>query len=353
MCHSIFAATLKGVMKQSLAILPIFIASLLSAPALAELARADGKYGGAAEGYVRTILVDFDQSGKFNSQTTGRLHIGQNEFGNWLLYFQAPLSFVDNSYGVYQASDWKKGNSGKVREHTFDDLLKSDMLGATRPLVLNTKQGEVGLKIDYLTAIYSNSGVLKGFGADLLNDIPGVSVSSSLAYNLSNVTAAQLAEYANQGKGNNGNGKGNNGNGKGNKKPATDGSISNPLFNSPFSPDFVSSDEWIWEVGYEVVLDNSYFDDGWLNQPLDGPLFSLGDLHASPSKKDSLASGGYLYCDQGEIGQCGKWAGAEPDVGDVVEPSAIAGWAAFFGFLFSTRRRPVNAPLNSFEFSDD
>lgn len=303
------------------------LALLTSTVTHAEMVKPDGWNGGALEGYTKQYYVDFSGTGDFQSHQRGELHIGQTATGDWSLYFQAPFSYVDNSYGPYQAPDWLKGNSGKTREHTFDHLLKSDMLGGRTPLTLHSLLGDIDVSVDYISEVYSN-GTLTGFDAEVLSGGDYVKAGSSLGYNLRNVSQSDLNDYAGGGKGK----------GKGGKEKAPVGT--GPLAQSPQSDDFATDSDWIWEVAYELVIDGSLFDDSWLTQTADDFLFTMGDLHASPPKTDSLENNPYAYCRVGLNGTCVTELGGDRDiVTDVNNPVGIALLGAMFIGLSLWRRQ--------------
>jgi hypothetical protein len=271
----------------------IYITTLLlfTIQAKAEIVtKPDGRYNGASEGYSKEFLVDFSASSDFSPSAQGLLSFGQNTAGDWLLYFQAPLGYVDNSYGMYQSSDWQKGNSGQRREHTFEHLIKSDMLGENTPLTLKTNTGNLDVRADYLRERYSADGSLTGFEAALLNTFPSISVASSLEYNLRNLSGEFLNAYSGAGK----------------KKRGENTNSDSPLVNSPYSVDFADTDDWVFHVGYEFIIGQDYFSgDDWLTQTQDDMLISMGNLHASPPKREYLNSGGYSYCQHDGMGGCG------------------------------------------------
>lgn len=298
----------------------------------------DGKYEGVNEGYKRQMAVPF-----LDSVNYGLVSLGIADTGDFLLYIEAPLSHVDNSYGEHQNPNWQKGNSGKVRNHTFKDLLNSDMIGSSKPLTLNTLYGDLDLRIDYIQEVFSPQGELINFEAFLMESVPGIRVASSLEYNLKNVTLEHIQKYKESKQNNpggndadtgtdngngssNGNGKGDNGKDKGTTKidisfdasvPSTlPDNADNPLIYSPYSPEFQDSDAWIYHVGYEIIIDSQYYTaDAWLSQAPDALLLSMGDIHASPAKDESLAVNGNEYCFTTTGSDCSVVLDLERDIG--------------------------------------
>jgi hypothetical protein len=204
---------------------------------------------------------------KGNSIGDGRLYFGINGGDNTqFLYFQLPVSYVDNTYGTNAAADWgKKG-------HTFNDLLGSDRWG-----VYDKKSGTGGfgwsgnsLTIDYLA----------GVCADTNNDSKCDKSAAVTSYRSGGVGTALT-----DGAIDNNDGAINSGSVAAILEIATSLEY-DLLFVDPTATTNSSTDpNWINEVGYEIQFAAGTFDPAdWLDPDVAFSLLDLGVVHASPSK---------------------------------------------------------------------
>lgn len=275
----------------------------------AALITADGKLDSTdgstyALGYTIGFIDD-----KGQAIGDGKLWFGINSADSTqFLYFQMPLSYVDNTYGANAAADWgKKG-------HSFDDLLKSDSLGNQ-----DTKKGTLGFgwngnsaDIDYLGAVEVGSGksaVVTGYRSG--GGGAGVDADGVTKYNDGKLNAGSGASIL---------------------EIATSLEYNLGLFPG-LIVDSGTDPAWIKEVGYEIQFAAGTFDAAdWLDPAKAYTLITLGNPHVSPSKK---TFGGYddPVCEVG----CG---GGPPS--QIPEPGSLlllgAGFAALG--LAGRRRRP-------------
>jgi hypothetical protein len=258
---------------------------------------ADGKL--ETTDYQLGFSVGFiDDAG--NAIGDGRLYFGSNATGQFL-YFQMPLTYVDNTYGTNASSGWTKG-------HTFSDFLGSDSFGSVKKGAgVGFGWGANSVQIDYIAGVgcsstgtgctdYRSGGV--GLGADAgLYKVDGQVYSGSAASILEMATSLEynLNQY-----------------------PSFIGSL-----NSPAS--VAAAPNWIYEVGYEIQFAPGTFNAAaWINPSTALSLITLGSPHVSPSMK---TYGGY------EDPECIQ--GCAP----IPEPETYAMLLAGLGLLAWARRR--------------
>ena len=129
-----------------------------------------------AEGYTQGWAVTFYDSTK--AIGTGQIFFGTAVDGSQYLYYQLPLSYVDNTYGLNSSPGWKKG-------HTFDNLLGSDSMGEGPAFTwVDKKTGATNTaRIDYIADCYNKTvgaigaasncgGYTEGSNADLNSTTP-------------------------------------------------------------------------------------------------------------------------------------------------------------------------------------
>jgi len=278
--------------------------ALLSGQAGAASILADGKLDTTYQlGYSISFL---DDTG--HSIGDGKLYFGINGSDNTqFLYFQLPLSYVDNTYGTNAAADWTKG-------HTFSDLLGSDRWGVigkkstTGGFEWATGSTTNSVTFDYIAGVCSGStcgtktpaitGYRSGGVGTALND--GATIKNDGSVNAG--SAGSILEIA------------------------TSLEYDLNVVDASATTNSSLNANWIKEVGYEIQFAAGTFDAAsWIDvasNPYD--LFVLGSVHASPNKM-AYTEYGDPVCIQG----CITTAVPEPESWLLLSAGlGLLGWAS-------------------------
>jgi len=231
----------------------------------------DGALELGATGYQLGFSVPFvDDKGA--TIGGGKLYFGINSADSTqFLYFQMPLTYVDNTYGANQSQGWT--DIGK--NHSLDDLLGSDSLGSTDkkglPFSWNGNSG----KIDYLAY---QEGVIgqNDKGKDIKGPIAYLSAGFADA-NTNKDTGGHVADKKIDGAISAGSTASI-------VQIATSLEYDLQVVDPTATTDSSLNPNWIPEVGYEIQFAAGTFDASeWLDSSIALSLIQLGNPHVSPS----------------------------------------------------------------------